>query len=462
VHIISAPFQEIQFNKKFDIIFCIGVLEYSNKFVEEDDPYNSIIQYFSRHLTEDGILVIAIENRFGLKYFNSASEDHTGRKFDSIEDYPANAAKAKTFGYNELKEMLSKEFGSTEFFFPFPDYKVPDAVFSQELLEATDIGGLLGKFMSRDYSRPYRPLFSEKYAWNSIAENKLIPIFSNSFLIVAGKSDNNRMVLDGLGVVKNTDRVASFQTCSKIYRDKSDCEIRVEKKAINSGDDHDLLKICEYDEPWYEGKTLQSILMERAFSGNSDIDFIFEPAKDWYAFVSSIGNATGASGNLQDTHCLSSYYDAIWQNTIISDGTVRLVDQEWTIVSDIEPKHILIRSIYTFLNVILVNKNIPNCLKYRSGATLIKDIGRVFGETISKEDLAWLVNIESSVYSSVTGKRRIYHEVGIRIKLLLNLAIARYLLEIVNNFEYLVFARQLFSRLSSRLLVTLKKPFISN
>ena len=71
VSILCAPFQDIKFKERFDIIFCIGVFEYSNVFVNASDPYEAILKYFYDILTPDGVLVLAIENQFGLKYFSS-------------------------------------------------------------------------------------------------------------------------------------------------------------------------------------------------------------------------------------------------------------------------------------------------------------------------------------------------------------------------------------------------------
>src|SRR3546814_4502158 len=75
VSIICGPFQEIEFVQKFDAIFCIGVFEYPAAFIAGEDPYRAALDYFSKMLTDDGILIIAIENQFGLKYFGS--EEHT-------------------------------------------------------------------------------------------------------------------------------------------------------------------------------------------------------------------------------------------------------------------------------------------------------------------------------------------------------------------------------------------------
>ena len=52
-------------------------------------------------LSENGKLFIAIENRFGLKYWAGAREDHTGNYFESLEGYFGNE-RVKTFSKKEL------------------------------------------------------------------------------------------------------------------------------------------------------------------------------------------------------------------------------------------------------------------------------------------------------------------------------------------------------------------------
>ncbi|MCX2979604.1 hypothetical protein EYC98_01870 [Halieaceae bacterium IMCC14734] len=78
------------------------MLEYSALFVEEDDPYQHVLKYFSDLLSSDGCVVIAIENQFGLKYFSSSHEDHLKVRLEGIEGYPVYADRVRTFGRTEL------------------------------------------------------------------------------------------------------------------------------------------------------------------------------------------------------------------------------------------------------------------------------------------------------------------------------------------------------------------------
>lgn len=53
--------------EKYDYITLIGVFEYSEGYIGTHQPYVEMLRRISRHLEKDGKLVIAIENRLGLK-----------------------------------------------------------------------------------------------------------------------------------------------------------------------------------------------------------------------------------------------------------------------------------------------------------------------------------------------------------------------------------------------------------
>lgn len=98
IDIIVGNFEDVEqeLEEKYDYITLIGVLEYAASYIKSRDPYHDILKRVSRHLKEDGRLIIAIENQLGLKYFAGCREDHTGRFFDGIEGY-RDAEGVKTF-----------------------------------------------------------------------------------------------------------------------------------------------------------------------------------------------------------------------------------------------------------------------------------------------------------------------------------------------------------------------------
>jgi hypothetical protein len=112
----------------------IGVFEYGCSYISSETPYTDFLKTAASHLAPGGRLVIAIENRLGMKYFAGCTEDHTGRFFDGIEGYPETDS-ARTFSRKELEDLLrSAGLDSFTFYYPYPDYKLPMAVFSDRRL----------------------------------------------------------------------------------------------------------------------------------------------------------------------------------------------------------------------------------------------------------------------------------------------------------------------------------------
>ncbi len=182
LEIYVGNFNNIKFHHKFDYITLIGVLEYAGSFINSKTPYIDFLKKIKNLLKKNGKLILAIENRYGLKYFAGAKEDHTAKEFDGIVGYKENK-NVRTFGKKEL-EMLLKEsgFNKQKFYYPHPDYKLPIEIFSDDFLPKIDFE--LHSAPNFDYDR-YK-LFSESLAFEGIILNEQFPFFANSFLVVCG------------------------------------------------------------------------------------------------------------------------------------------------------------------------------------------------------------------------------------------------------------------------------------
>ena len=102
-------------------------------FFSDKDPLSSCLDIVKSALKPDGKLIVAIENRLGLKYFMGCSEDHGGAPFSGIQDL-YNDKTAKTLGREELISLLKKsKFGSIDFQYPFPDYKIRNVFLKKHL-----------------------------------------------------------------------------------------------------------------------------------------------------------------------------------------------------------------------------------------------------------------------------------------------------------------------------------------
>lgn len=190
IEILLGNFSEVEKNleEKFDWITLIGVFEYGQGYIDSDTPYTDFLQRIRRHLKPGGRVVIAIENRLGLKYFAGCTEDHTGNYFEGIEGYP-NPVHVRTFSRPGL-ERLCREAGlpRTQFYYPYPDYKLPAVIYSDEFLpKAGELHDNL-----KNFDRERFLLFDEAKAFDSIVEDGLFPIFANSYLVIAQEADVSR------------------------------------------------------------------------------------------------------------------------------------------------------------------------------------------------------------------------------------------------------------------------------
>lgn len=180
LEIIVGNMNEIEFNTKFDYITLIGVLEYAGGFTPTQSPYQDFICTIKQHLEEDGKLIVAIENRLGLKYWAGAGEDHTNKTFQSLEGY-LDEQRVRTFSKLELENLLKEAgFSNISFYYPFPDYKLPTSIYSDRYLPHE---GQLS-IISQNFDTERIVLFNEKRVFNGLVKNGLADNFSNSFLVI--------------------------------------------------------------------------------------------------------------------------------------------------------------------------------------------------------------------------------------------------------------------------------------
>lgn len=189
--VISGNIFEYSFGeKKYDYVILAGVLEYAAMNDKNGNPYLDLLKKSESLLGPRGIILVAIENRFGMKYWCGASEDHTGIPFDGIAGYEEgyttrySSGGVRTFDREELGQMMRMAgFTYQRWYYPLPDYKFPTAVFSDEKLPAiSDIDGI--KF---GYSQESELIADERKLYKDIISNQVFPFFANSFLIEASK-----------------------------------------------------------------------------------------------------------------------------------------------------------------------------------------------------------------------------------------------------------------------------------
>ncbi len=135
----------------------------------------------------NGVILVAIENRLGLKYLLGACEDHYAIPYIGLDDYPDSTG-IRTYSQAEWVRH-AKAYNAIQFMYPFPDYKVPTAVLKETSINAANT---LEGHKSRDYSAAFDLGDNEHRIWQGLAQAGTLGEHSNSFLI-ALSDDQQRL-----------------------------------------------------------------------------------------------------------------------------------------------------------------------------------------------------------------------------------------------------------------------------
>lgn len=182
VEIMVGNYEDIQLEEKFDYITLIGVLEYAEYYTHSENPARDMLRQLRGMLKSEGKILIAIENRMGLKYLNGASEDHTGGLFDGIYQYYGEKG-IRTYTKRELEDLLSDAgYADKKFYYPLPDYKLPRLILSDESHLAA--GCMPGMMISYDRNR--FAFFDEDMVWDTLCRDGQLGYWSNSLFVEAG------------------------------------------------------------------------------------------------------------------------------------------------------------------------------------------------------------------------------------------------------------------------------------
>ena len=183
LEVYAGYFQDIKFKNKFDYIVLIGVFEYAKRFFsDKKDPYDFFMKRMLSLLKEDGKIIIAIENRYGIKYWAGASEDHLKEPYIGLEGYEN--TDICTYGKNEFIKLLSKySLNNYKFYYPFPDYKLPYIIYTDDRLPTTSEIKKLPLFLYGDKAE-----FDLTNVMCGLNDNHMLDFFSNSFIIEFGSS----------------------------------------------------------------------------------------------------------------------------------------------------------------------------------------------------------------------------------------------------------------------------------
>lgn len=364
LEVYAGNIADIPFEQKFDYVVLIGVLEYARRFFSEYPQDVFFLKMIRDLLKPDGILLIAIENRYGIKYFAGANEDHLREPYLSLTGY--SKMDVRTYGKQELQELLGIcGFSKTKFYYPFPDYKLPSVIYSDEKPLTFSDAALLPIYT---YGNPVN--FSIQEAMAGIAKNGQSGFFSNSFLVEAGTNNSHfsditfakfqpkrteeyqiiSIEREGKGIYKrprSSNAKTHLENYQKIHEKVTKCGISICKVQKSQSND-------EWQAEFIEGDSIS-------------------------ALVEMAGEKKGKAGIRQELHRLIDYFYSISDHTVLdqpiledlkrlyveptyvlknglmdlnasnlfyqSDVGYTLIDQEWEVSKQIPTDYAIMNSI---------------------------------------------------------------------------------------------------------------------
>lgn len=334
----------------YDYICLIGVFEYGQSYIPTKTPYEDFLKIMLRHVKHTGHLVIAIENRLGLKYFAGCKEDHAGTYFSGLEGYP-DGGNARTFSRPGLEKIL-ESCGVREysFYYPYPDYKFPTVIYSDKRLP--NPGELTNNM--RNFDRDRMVLFNEKYVFDSALRDGLFDLFSNSYMVVIGKEP------EIIYTKYSNDRAEEYVLCTELAEDGSGKMIRKRplseraKEHIKAMEHSYRLLLKRYEGsglhinpctleengsyaqfPFEKGTTLEELLDQCL--EKDDMEGFYKLFDRYFTFISY-----GEDSGITD-------YDLIFANILVDGDNWTVIDYEWTMENQISAKEIAFRAVYCYV-----------------------------------------------------------------------------------------------------------------
>ncbi|MET3928971.1 GT2 family glycosyltransferase/glycosyltransferase involved in cell wall biosynthesis/2-polyprenyl-3-methyl-5-hydroxy-6-metoxy-1,4-benzoquinol methylase/regulator of replication initiation timing [Lysobacter sp. OAE881] len=404
VNVVVDDLESFQTEQRFDVVTLIGVLEYAHRFSDHPDAARIWLEKARSLLKPSGCLIVAIENKLGLKYMAGAPEDHLGRPMLGISDlYEANGP--RTYGREELDQLIrSAGYADVGFGLPFPDYKLPSSVLLAKedgVMPHFDKGAALAAgAVDPQLGRP--PLFPVDRVWRVVAENGLIKDLANSFVVIAHNGtttdvfgEQNRLVE---GFHYSTERRSVFAKEAKF--EVVGGKAVVARRMLGRSGGEGLGYSCQpASENYLAGRKWDAELYRMMLRDGWHLDAVVAWAKTWLGEVRTFLGLDAAARRIP-----GNGLDLLPQNLVCHDGLFSFIDVEWSSDEELSLGYLLFRALLVTLGGCQGVAR-PHDDRYLAHHELIRHVvERLDPHADFAQELAGYVHLEQAFQRAATGR----------------------------------------------------------
>ncbi len=342
VQVICANYNDLTLpREQYAAILLIGVLEYAPRFSGgsggAEEAVLAILAGLQRALRPDGVLCIALENRLGLKYWLGAGEDHYIEPDIGLYGYPGRKG-VRTFDRREWEDLIAASGLQARFLYPFPDYKLPRVLLSDEFVRnEPHAASLLYRIVSRDPCTEWQARDDEFLRWLGLHRSGYLPDFANSFLILLSSSGERLGQVAPFDFVHFSSR--SRKTAFRTVTEKPAGQDRVEKRLLLSDTEEVPAGIRQELQAgvYHRGRLLVEAWLDDCCRQDRGQAYRLQLEK-YFSFLQT-----------QAVDCdPATLVDLMPSNIVISSQGWQVIDQEWVSGKTIDIQFILFRSLLWF------------------------------------------------------------------------------------------------------------------
>ncbi len=423
VQILCGPLEALGDDRRgaYDVVLLVGVLEYAGTGHGGGEGPAALLNRAVDALAPGGVVVLAIENRLGLKYLLGFPEDHLGLPWVGWEGY--RAGEPTTWSRRELAQMLADAgLAAQKWLYPFPDYKLPTAVLAEEMYEQPDgidmVDQIVGHPTSSEYDHPVL-VVDDRAAHRALLAGGLGPDVANSFLVVAGRDHEavaERVDRQALAWRVALDRRRRWRQQAVVVNSDRGLTMRRRLLAEHRAGDFDgwLGQAEVAEEGYFAGRNLEQCLLDCARDGDSD--GIADLLRSWRAALAvqetSIDSVAAPHPYLPADAARvlpPEWLDAGPDNFVVTADGLKFVDREWLAAGGVDARLAVVRGLWKTVSAMLSARcHLPWPVTW-SNDRLVAHLGGLIGEDIDDELLRQWRQAEDDLV------RRVYRQPEVRL-----------------------------------------------